>query len=379
MRIYLDHAATTPLAPEARAAMEPWLSPTANPSSLHAEGRAARQAIDQAREAVATAFGCLFGEVVFTSCGTEAANLAVIGTALASEDPGRKRILIGAAEHHCVLHARPLLARLGFRTELVPVDRIGRVRPEALARLLGDDVLLVSVMHANNELGTLNDVPSLSALARAHGALFHCDAVQTFPTPATVDDLGVDMVSVSGHKVYGPKGAGALYVKAGTALSPVMVGGGQERDLRAGTEDVAAIVGFAAAVDVCRRSSDSDAVKRRARDAFALDLIGAGAVPTVRTFQDDALPGHFHCRFPSVGAETLLIKLDRAGISASSGAACSSGSLEASHVLLACGYDEREAREGLRFTFGRGSTIDEAGYAARTVAAAAQSVMEIRL
>lgn len=378
MRIYLDHAATTPLLPEALEAMRPWMSVPGNPSSLHAEGRAARQAVDQARETLAVAFGCLFGEVVFTSSGTEAANLAVIGAALGNPLPERKRVLLGASEHHCVLHTRPVLERLGFQVETLSVDKEARVVPEVLQEAIDDDVLLVSVMQANNELGTVSDVAALAEAARERGALFHTDAVQTFPYGAQVDDLGVDFVSVSGHKLYGPKGAGALYVRAGTPLAPVTVGGGQERELRAGTEDVAAIVGFATATAWCRGHPDILDAKRAARDVFATSLIERGALPTVRNWQSDSLPGHFHCRFLGIDAETALIRLDRNGIAASSGAACSSGSLEPSHVLLVCGYPEHEAREGLRFTFGKDSTVEEALVAADVVVNTVEEIREKR-
>lgn len=359
-RIYLDHAATTPMASEVRAAMMPWLEREfGNPSSLHEEGRTARAAIDQAREVLSSHLGCLFAEVLFTSSGTEAANLAIVGAALANEDGRRNRVLMGAAEHHCVLHTRPILERLGYRVELIPVDRIARVQLDRLERMLGPDVLLVNVMHANNELGTLQPVVEIANLARRHGALLHSDAVQTLGHPQ-VGLPDADLLTFSAHKVNGPKGAAAIYIKAGTKLKPLAVGGGQEREMRAGTENVAAIVGFAAAV------SNIGPTQPKARDRFLDQLLTAGFLPTVPNRQD-ALPGHAHVRFPGIDAETMLIRLDRAGVSASSGAACSSGSLEPSHVLLACGYSPKEAREGLRFTFGRQTTIAQAEDAADRV------------
>ncbi len=361
-RIYLDHAATTPLLPEVRSAMEPWLAGEfGNPSSLHEEGRRARAAIDEAREVLSSALGCLFAEVLFTSSGTEATNLAILGAALANEDRSRNRVLLGAAEHHCVLQTRPLLERLGYRVELIPVDRIARVDLDALASMLGPDVLLVSVMSANNELGTIQPVAEVAELVHRHGALYHCDGVQTLG----ISDFGLriahpDLASFSAHKIYGPKGVGAIYVKAGTKVKPLAVGGGQEREMRAGTENVAAIVGFAAAM------SERKAPSQIARDQFLDRLVTAGFVPTVLN-REDTLPGHAHVRLPGVDAETMLIRLDRMGISASSGAACSSGSLEPSHVLLACGYSAKEAREGLRFTFGRFTSAAVAEEAARRV------------
>lgn len=369
-RIYLDHAATTPLLPVAREAMLPWLD-SGNPSSLYQEGRRAKDAIDQARESLSGALGCLFAEVIFTSSGTEAANLAILGAALANENHHRSRILLGAAEHHCVLHTAHLLERLGYRVELLPVDRCGRVQVDDI----GDDVLLVSVMHANNELGTINDLASISALARARGAILHCDAVQSFMSvPWGVNELGADLVSVSAHKVNGPKGSGALYVKAGTRLKPLMLGGGQERELRAGTENVAAIVGFGAAV---REHTDGISDNRISARARFLEVLDGGYALTVPSPERPGtaipcLPGHLHLRYPGIDAETMLIVLDRLGVSASSGSACSSGSLEPSHVLRACGYSPSEAKEGLRFTFGKGTTDDEATEAAERVNDAAR-------
>ncbi|MBS1723762.1 MAG: cysteine desulfurase [Armatimonadetes bacterium] len=371
-RIYLDHAATTPLLPEAREAMLPWLGSPANPSSLHAEGRAARAAVDNAREVVSGALGCLFGEVVFTSSGTEATNLAILGAALANQDSSRRRVLFSAAEHHCVLNTGPILERLGFEVELVAVDQEGRIN---VANLVDDDVLLLAAMEGNNELGTFNDVKRLGAQCHEVGALFFCDAVQTFPYGLNVDASKADMVAVSAHKLYGPAGAAALFVRAGTPIRAVTVGGGQERDMRAGTENVAGLAGFAAAASWCLGHPEVQDRKRKARDAFAALLSDSGFVPTV---EGANLPGHFHCRYPGIDASTLLIRLDRAGVSASSGAACSSGSIEPSHVLLACGYSELEANEGLRFTFGKDSTIEEAEEAARRVIECKDAVLSAR-
>jgi cysteine desulfurase len=374
-RIYLDHAATTPMLREVADAMEPWLrTEYGNPSSLHADGRRAKDAIDQAREIISNALGCLFAEVIFTSSGTEAANLAIIGAALANEDPRRKRILFSAVEHHCVLLTEPILTRLGYQVELIPVDRVGRVRLAALEDMLSDDVLLVSVMHANNELGTIQPVEDVGRLAKESGALFHCDCVQTFLIPnlgSRIADLGADLVTISAHKINGPKGAGALYIRAGTRVKPMTSGGGQEREMRAGTEDVAAIVGFGEAVKLVPSLPDT---RREARDKF-IEML---SLPEVRfTVPDtaDTLPGHCHIRIPGAQAETMLINMDRLGLSASSGAACSSGSIEASHVLLACGYSETEAKEGLRFTFGRATSVSEAMRAASKVCLAAAKTL----
>lgn len=377
-RIYLDHAATTPLLPEARDAMQRWLHGANNPSSLHSEGRAARQAVDQARETLSRALGCLFGEVVFMSGGTEGANLALLGTALANKDARRRRVLIGAAEHHCVLHTKPLLERLGYVVELVPVDREAGIRLDCLEDLLSDDVLLVSVMQANNELGTLNPVSDVAAMAHGVGAVLHCDAVQTFPFGGSVEELGADLLSVSSHKIYGPQGAGALSIRSGTEVAPILVGGGQERDMRAGTENVAAIVGFSEAVAWNIANPEVLAKKEGLRDVLAARLVAKGFVPSVVEHRATSLPGHFHCRYPGVPADTLLIRLDRAGLSASSGAACSSGSLEPSHVLAACGYNDEECKEGLRFTFGKDNNLEETERAAKIVVECIDAVTEVQ-
>lgn len=369
-RIYLDHAATTPVLKEALDAMAPWVGEKfGNPSSLYAEGREARRAIDEAREAVASAFGCLFGEVVFTSSGTESCNLAIVGSALAHRG-GRDKVLFSAAEHHCVLNTRPLLERLGYKVETVPVDHCGCMDIQALERQMDDRVLLVSAMHANNETGALNDVPAVGDIARKFGALFHCDAVQTFPwVRDTRPDA--DLVSVSAHKFGGPKGTGALCVKAGTPLSPLTVGGGQEREVRAGTENVAGIVGMAAAVSATLSDQERNIKKAAVKSTLKAAIAETGFIETV--CPGGGLTGHLHGRFPGVPSESLLIRLDQAGVSASAGSACSSGSIEPSHVLLAAGWGEA-ANEAVRFTFGAQTTMDEATEAARRTIEAVRDI-----
>jgi len=366
-RLYCDHAATTPLLPPVWAAMEPWLrSEFGNPSSTHAEGRRAKEAIDLSRERVSAGLGTLFAEVQFTSSGTEAANAAILGATMAHQG-NRRKVLLGAAEHHCVLHCMEPLARMGFMVELVPVDARAAVRLDALESMLDDDVLLVSIMAANNETGVINDWRAAGRLAQAHGALFHTDMVQVFASLLDdeaffLDQEPVDFASFSAHKIGGPKAVGALYSRAGTDVVPLIVGGGQEREMRAGTENVAGIVGLGEAV-----LHAQEGTARAARDAFRAAL--GDAVLWTLSDSDPCLPGHAHFRVPGQNAETMLIALDRAGISASSGAACSSGSLEPSHVLLATGLSEKESMEGLRFTFGRGNDADFGREAAARVAA----------
>jgi cysteine desulfurase len=369
-RIYLDYAATSPLRAEVRKAMLPWLE-SGNPSSLHVDGRRAKGAIDQARERVSTALGCEFGECLFTSGATESANAAIIGAAVANEDPTRRRVLISAAEHHCVLHTQSMLERLGYQVTLLPVGRDTRPDFERSASELTSDVLLIAVMHANNETGAITDVASISEKAHETGILVFSDAVQTFTKiPNLVKKLKADLIAVSAHKIGGPQGAGALYVKAGTKLKSFIGGGGQERELRGGTENVAGIVGFAAAVTLPM----SDAMTKSARDALLKRLVAGGAVPTLSP-ETPTLNTHCHVRFPGVESESMLIRLDRAGVSASAGAACSSGSLEASHVLLAAGFSEAEAKEGLRFTLGPGIGPNDAILAADRIIQTAQAIL----
>ncbi|MDW8106320.1 MAG: cysteine desulfurase family protein [Armatimonadota bacterium] len=364
MRVYLDHAATTPIDPRVRKAMEPYLRDEyGNPSSLHRWGRRARMAIDTARETLAAALNADPAEICFVSSGTESCNLAIIGCALKAP-PHRRHILVSAVEHHCVLHAAEWLIPFGYAVEHIPVDRYGQVDPDAVRARIRDDTWLVSVMHANNEIGTLQPVKAIAQICKERGVWFHVDAVQTFGIlPVDVQAIGCDLLSVSAHKIYGPKGVGALYIRAMTPLQPLMVGGGQERDRRAGTENVAGIVGFAEAVRLAESLRDAEAERQAAlRDRFIRAVLEAIPDTILTGHPTERLPGNAHFRFVGVPSDSLLIALDRAGIGASSGAACSAGSLEPSHVLLALGWDETAAQEGVRFTLGRSTTWEELAY-----------------
>ncbi|HMS54842.1 MAG TPA: cysteine desulfurase family protein [Fimbriimonadaceae bacterium] len=365
-RIYLDHAATTPLLPEAKQAMEAAIDEFGNPSSLHEEGRRARQLVDESREVLSRALGSQFAEVVFTGSGTEAATLAMVGVALAHRDT-RNRVLISAAEHHCVLEVREVLERLGFVVELIPVDSEASIDLNALKEALNESVLLVACMHANNELGIVQPVQEVVQIAKSVGAMVFCDAVQTFLNwDWSVNEIGADLVSVSAHKVGGPKGVGALYIRPGTQVKAIMAGGGQERELRAGTENVFGMVGFAAAIQHQPKFTDHSLKFRQV-------LLEGGFVPSVS--KANRLDHIVHGRFPGVNAESMLILLDRMGVSASSGAACSSGSIEPSHVLMACGYGENEAAEGLRFSLGKAQSEQELEDAARRIVEAAKRLL----
>jgi len=362
LRIYLDHAATTPLRPEARAAMEPFLAPTSfgNPSSLHWDGQQARRVLDSARDTLAQALGAEGSEITFTSGGTEADNAALVGILLAHRGRGN-HLVTTQMEHEAVLHTAGFLETLGFDVTYVAPDSSGLIALEQIREALTPQTTLVSVMHANNEVGTIQPIRAIADAVHAHGAFLHTDAVQTFgQCPVHVQDLGVDLLSVSAHKIYGPKGAGALFVRAGIAIEPLMHGGGQERDRRAGTENVAAIAGFAEAVRVMLQERDCLA----AQMTLLRDELIAGLrqrIPTVQLNGHETLrlPNNVNMSLPGSDAETLLLALDMAGVSASSGSACTAGSIEPSHVLRAMGLDKRRIQSALRLTLGRGTTQAE--------------------
>jgi cysteine desulfurase len=359
--VYLDHAATTPLLPEAIEAMTAEFTRVGNPSSLHASGRRARRVVEESREVIAEAMGARPSEVVFTSGGTEADNLAIKGIywSRRSADPARTRVLVSTIEHHAVLDSAAWLAEHeGATVEPLPVDESGRVQPSTLRAAIERDpgsVALVSVMWANNEVGTVQPIDRLSAIAREHGIPFHTDAVQA--TAHLPVRFTTDAMTITGHKIGGPVGAGALLLAKGLDPAPVLHGGGQERDVRSGTLDAPAIAGFAAAV--------AAAVSRRAAEATRLaglrdDLIErvrkevSGAV--LNGDPTDRLPGNAHFSFPGCEGDALLMLLDARGIECSTGSACSAGVAEPSHVLLAMGADLARARGSLRFSLGHTST-----------------------
>ena len=361
--LYLDHAATTPLRPEARAAMEPFLSPEAfgNPSSLHADGQRAKRALDTARDILAAALGCAFAEVTFTSGGTEADNAALVGVLLANRARG-DHFITTQIEHEAVGDTARFLETLGFRATYLPVDSEGRIAPDAVADALTDRTVLVSIIHASNEVGTIQPLREIAEIVHTHGALLHSDAVQTFgQLPVTIDALGVDLLTVSAHKIYGPKGAGALYVRGGTAIEPLLHGGGQERGRRSGTENVAAIAGLGEAVRLLLPDRAAEAARLAALRDFLLSALRAALPGVVLNGPEgaDRLPNNLNVSLPGLDAETLLLALDRAGVSASSGSACASGSIEPSHVLTAMGLPDDRIKSALRLTLGRGTTQEQ--------------------
>jgi cysteine sulfinate desulfinase/cysteine desulfurase-like protein len=362
MVTYLDHAATTPMLPEAIEAMTAELGKVGNASSLHAPGRRARRVVEESREIIAEAFNARPSEVVFTGSGTEADNLAVKGIfwARRAADPRRTRVLASAIEHHAVMDAVQWLAdHEGAQVDWIPVDELGRVHPETLRDLVGDDVALITVMWANNEMGTVQPVAELAAVAHEHGIPFHTDAVQAAGA-LEVDFAasGADALSITGHKIGGPMGVAALLLTKGLTPVPVLHGGGQERDVRSGTLDAPAIAGLAAAVHVM--AGDGRAAHVRELAVLRDDLIGRvrAAVPDAILNGDPVhrLPGNAHFSFPGCEGDALLMLLDARGIACSTGSACSAGVSQPRHVLLAMGADAARARGSLRFTLGHTST-----------------------
>lgn len=364
-RLYLDHAATTPVREEVLAAMLPYLSTTfGNPSSLHAEGQAAREALETARASLRAACGAGDFDLVFCGSGTEADNLAMVGSWLAAmkaesgaRGPRRRRWVASSVEHSAVLNVLPLLQDLGGRTTLLPVDGDGRVDPDQVRLSLGDDVLAVSLMAANNEVGTLEPVAEVGRLARERGAVVHVDAVQHLgKLPLRLADLPVDLVTVSAHKVYGPRGIAGLFVRRGTPLAPLLRGGAQEGSLRAGTENVAAAVGFARAVELAEEEREGESARlQRLRDLIRDRVVARFPGVRVNTPVSGALPGVLSLSFPGIEGESLVRLLDWLGVAASTGSACNAGARKPSHVLRAMGRDEAEVRGSLRLSLGRGN------------------------
>ncbi len=363
-RIYLDHAATTPLDPVVRDAIVSALEALpGNPSSLYAEGRAARDALDEARAQVADVLLADAGEVVFTSGGSEGAALAIRGTAFAAARDGRRHLVTTAVEHHAVLHTVHLLARRhDFEATVVPVNGEGLIDPGSVVNAVRPDTALVSVMYANNEMGAIQPVAEVAAALHDHPALVHTDAVQApGHLPIDIPTLGVDLLSIAAHKFYGPKGVGALFVRRGARLSPQIVGGSQERNRRAGTENVAFAVGLATAL----QRAEAERPTSAAQNARLRDLLieGITSIPGSRLNgpRRQRLPNNVNVCFEGVESEALLLGLDAAGIAASSGSACTSASLEPSHVLLAMGMQPDLAAGSLRLTTGRENTSAEIG------------------
>jgi len=371
-RIYCDYAASTPIAPEVSLAIRTFLDThgPGNASSLHLDGRALRERLDGARDQVSAMLGCDFKDVLFTSGGTESDNLAIIGAILSRRDTGRNGIVIGASEHHAVVDAAAFAGRfLGADVRIARVDTAARVDVEHLDSLVDDRTAIVSVQHANNEIGSIQPVKEIAAVAHGHGAWFHCDAVQTpITVPFTIEDLDADLVTISSHKVYGPAGVGALYSKV--PIQPVQVGGTQERGLRAGSENVLSAIGFgvAAGVEIARRCSGRSEIQAVATSVHELRLrLRDYQRVSINTPAEDAIATTLHISIEGYSTEDILMLLDRKGISASGGSACASGAVEPSHVIQACGWSNERQNGALRLSFGIGSTDDDIRYVGEIV------------
>lgn len=356
--IYFDHAATTPVRDEVLSAMLPYFSLRfANANGSYAQAREARAAIDRARSEVAAAIGARPVEIYFTSGGSEANNWALMGTA--SAHTHKKHIITTAIEHHAVLHTCQALEKRGYEITYLPVDAHGCVLPESFAQAIRSDTLIASVMLANNEVGTIEPVAQLAEIAHAHGVLMHTDAVQAVGhIPVDVGLLGVDMLSMSAHKFGGPKGCGALYVHSGIRLDNLIYGGAQERSMRAGTENVPAVVGMGKAITIAHENMNEHARKTAAlRDELQARLVQLGGV-RVNGDQINRLPGHLHVSIDEANTSMLLMRLDMAGIAVSAGSACTSGATERSHVIQAMGL-AGENQADLRFSLSENNTIEE--------------------
>lgn len=379
--IYLDHAATTPVDPRVLEVMLPFFSERfGNPSSIYTLGQDARAGLDWARGTLAKLLGCQPRELVLTSGATESNNLAIKGVAWWRHfnAPQRgKHIVISAIEHHAVLHAAEALVPHGFEVSVVQPDADGLIRPDAVEAALRSDTCLVSIMYANNEIGTIQPIREIAALAHARGIAVHSDAVQAAGSlPLDVDDLGVDLLSLSAHKFYGPKGVGLLYVRRRTPIEWQQHGGGQEGGRRGGTENVALIVGMAAALALAADELDERATRlRQLRDRLAEGILERVPDTRLNGHPTDRLPNNVNLSFAGVEGETLLLNLDMLGIAASSGSACSTGSTEPSHVLTALGLGPEIARGSLRLTLGKATTEAEID---RTIAAVVETVERVR-
>ena len=362
MRVYFDYNATTPLAPDVTdAVVRTTRDVFGNASSVHHFGQRAKATMDEARSAVATLLNADLSEIVFTSGGTESDNFAIRGAAEALEPAGRRHIIASAIEHEAVLNTLKALARRGWRTTLLPVDQSGIVSPDRLRDAIAADTAVVSVMQANNEIGTIQPIAALAAVAHEHGALMHTDAVQSAgKIPVDVRALGVDLLSLSAHKFNGPKGAGVLWIKRGTRMQPVLTGGKHERNRRAGTENVPAIAGLGVAARLAAEKLSVEAPRVAAlRDRLEAGILHAVPGTAVNGAPESRVPNTTNISFDRVEAESLLIALDLEGVAVSTGSACSSGTLEPSHVLRAMGLSSHRTQNSLRFSLGLFSTEQE--------------------
>ena len=379
-RIYLDYAATAPVLPEVLDAMLPFfVSAYGNPSGIHANGRETRKAVELARRRTAGVLGAESREICFTSGGSESNNLAIQGTAFAMRGKGN-HIITSQIEHHSVLNTCRWLEKQGFRVTYLPVDADGTVDPENVRDAIRPETILVSIMTANNEIGTVQPVAQIGEICREKGVAFHTDAVQAVGMLRTdVREMNADLVSLSAHKFHGPKGTGALYIRKGTRLDPLIHGGSQERGLRAGTENVPGIVGLGKAIETAEAEREENAARIRGLRKVLTDRILQN-IPGARMngHPEHRLPGNCHFSFPGTESEALLLRLDLAGISASGGSACTSGSVEPSHVLQAIGLKDEMLHSSIRLTIGRETTLKEIEKTAQILTEIVEDLRKLR-
>jgi len=378
MRVYMDYAATTPVDPRVFKAMKPYFSEKyGNSVSLHKQGRDAKEALEESRKTIAEMMNVEPNELIFMGSATESTNMALKGIAFANRKKGN-HIVVSSIEHHCVLEPARWLEKQGFEITRLPVDNFGFIDTNQLENAIRKDTILVSIMHANNEIGTIEDIEKIGEICKEKNVYFHSDAAQTFgKIPIDVKKMNIDLLSISSHKMYGPKGVGGLYIKKGTKIEPLLHGGGHEFKKRSATVNVAGIVGFAEATRIQKKEMASDAKKQTAfRDKLINELLN---------IEDAHLNGHPTKRLPNnasfwfayIEGESLLIQLDMNGVSASTGSACSSDSLEASHVLLATGLKPQEAHGSLRLSLGKYTTNEDVNYVLEVVPKAVDRLREI--
>ena len=378
MKVYMDYAATTPVDPRVFKAMKPYFSKKyGNSVSLHKEGREAKEALEQSRKSIAAMMNAEPNELIFLSSATESTNMALKGIAFANRKKG-KHIVTSKIEHHCVLEPARWLEKQGFEITRLPVDKFGFIDLTQLENVIRKDTILVSIMHANNEIGTIQDIEKIVKICKEKNVYFHSDAAQSFgKIPIDVKKMNIDMLSISSHKMYGPKGVGGLYIKKGTKIEPLLHGGGHEFKKRSSTVNVAGIVGFAEATRIQKKEMASDAKNQTAlRDKLINELL---------KIEDAHLTGHPTKRlsnnasfwFAYIEGESLLMQLDMNGVSASTGSACSSDSLEASHVLLAIGLKPQEAHGSLRLSLGKYTTNEDVDYVLEVVPKSVERLREI--
>lgn len=363
-KVYLDHASTTPVGKNVAVEMQPYLTEIfENPSAIYTSAQKAKHALERSRIKVAEILGCSPEEIIFTSGGTESDNLAILGTARAAKNKG-KHIITSKIEHHAVLRPCEQLEKEGFRVTYVPVNKYGIVDPQEVKNAVREDTVLVSIIYANNEVGTIQPIAKIGRMCKKRGIPFHTDACQaTGYLPLNVDKLHLDLMTLNGSKMYGPKGSGILYARKGTKIQPVLFGGEQEKQLRPGTENVAAVVGFAKALEIAQKNREKESKRLMKLRDYMIEEI-TKTIPKVKLngHAEKRLPNNVNISFLDIEGEALLLRLDMVGIEASSGSACTSGSLDPSHVILSLGVPYEIAHGSLRFTLGKNTTKKDIDY-----------------